>query len=692
MAVTDQQLQQLITSMSTLTQTISRQGSIGAGSGIDIAETFEEIQKTGEATEELTKATNILRKKLEKMGSSYAKQIKTSNDLSKAHKIVSKNFIGDFERIKKEVEQNKRVTTEQRMALESYGLSVKDLNKSTEDMLELQEQMQSAVRSTGTEMRGFSNRVLNAAASVGVFIAALDQAVEPLRSAARFGTDVEFVDAAMAGMSSEELNQLQAQNRQIMAASNDSFSQFNSKVTDGALALTAMTGELKDSVRLQAQAYEQSKILGANSTKYREEELKLYARLHNGLSMTADQFMDLNETLMNSVGVQSQLYRINVKQRGAFMRDLKNTYEKLRLDGATHEQAQRMLETFTAIGAKSPKERLKEAAKMQAVMGAMGMGQQGTEMATMMRRGMRGDGDQERAAEIMAAAQIQVGDKMAQGLASEMATFQMIESTGLQQYLGPTSDFASLNTRQNVAISDQAYEQQQQMGEMSQYLGMITGTLDGLTAITQSGVAATLTKILGAILAWKAVATLSSAASGMFGKAGIKAGAGGMFGKLAAGGGAAIAGTLAAGAAAGVGVHQGYQAITTGKSDIHTAMIGTEIGQSVSDSIGNFTNSVLAFLGDQDALYQREQLAKMNEEMANNQKRHMDQDKELAALSRKERKENFDRLISKTDEVKTATKEQTEEQKRMKEEEKKDKDKGYRLTWVHAPKGNASMA
>lgn len=548
---------------------------------------------SGLETDKLDVAAKRISKKLNESGNAWTRhlgsQIKSGKDLITMRERIA---TGEYQATVKRIKADEKLS---RQVANKLGVSINELNDSTVDF---KNNMQDFADTTIEVHQEFSNlqqrSERTADGLIGLKTAALAAAnalADSAISAARTGTQMEYFDAMIRGMTPEELNELQAEYRQTIASSNISFEEFNARIARSQWGLSQYTGSLRDAARMNAQAAHQAALLGASQEEYTNRQQEQFKRLNKGLSVTVEEFMSLNETLMNSESVQSQLYRVNNRQRQAYIQDLQMTYERLRVNGLMAEQAERMLETFEAIGAKSPKERLKEAAKLQAVMGAMGMGAQGAEARQLMMGGLRGEGEKARFGEIMRDANIRIGERMSQGFASELLSAQMIQTAGLEQYLGPNSEFAVFNKQQNMTIDESYIQLQRQtglLGGANTWLERIAGHLIGVKnilgqfftselAIAIGGIAAmfgggrlaTLFKDLASTITSglaSAVNKLSTAASSLFSKAGLA--------------------RLGAVGAAGAATWQAFKAVQTGESDIHNWMTSFDFGQQLSDKLG----------------------------------------------------------------------------------------------------------
>lgn len=623
---------------------------------------------------ELKNAAQTFRKNLKASGSEWvrniAAQVNTGEDFIEMQKLMTEGMVEEFEAAQILYKGDAKAKIKAINILNKYGMEVDDLAKESKELKEELKEVAMAADATHRETVVLPASIKNLVKGAGAAATALATvALKATESAARTGTQMETLDALIMGMSPEELNQLQAQHRQTMLASNMTFDEFNEKVGQNRVEMIEFTGSLRDAVRMNAQAIEQAKLLGQESGKAMKQQQEQFKRFNRALSMSAEQFMELNSQLMDSTHVQSQLYRISFKQRAAYMEDLRNTYEKLRLDGLTHEQAQKMLETFEQIGAKSPRERMKEAAKLQAVMGAMGMGAAGAEAGQLLRGGLRGEGDKQRFAEIMKNANINIGEKMGEGFASEMMTMQMIQTAGMEQYLGPSSDFADFNKQQGAQVEKDFLEQQAQTNILNTSQNWLKDILkyimmgyDLFKTFVGTGLGAALAGLAAWFVGGKFLAGFGTSITGALAKAAI-----GLPGVLSTAFtaampamGVAVAGGvgLAVGAALDRGLekffpefHKGMQEVVGG-AIFHTI----EGAESLLDKVGDWFSGNDS---DESTRLQKEQLSEtrtFRNVLAESAKRNEEFQKKQAELTAK---------------TNTAITTQTDEQKKMAEEGQK---------------------
>jgi hypothetical protein len=535
------------------------------------------------------------------------------------------------------------------------------------------------ITTKGKEVAGIFAKVAGAASLL--YVQFMDVVQGPLR----MGTEVlDSFDAFRAGMNPEEFAQLQAQYRQSIGASNMTLDQFQDKVIEGAGVLTAYTGDLRDAVRVQASSFETARkygVQGEQETRaFMDRQNAIFKEFNTVFSMTAEEFMSMNEQMRESQAVQSNIYRLNRQQRRLYIEQYQQTIKQLKVNGLSQEAAMAAADAMAALGAQSPKERLKQAAKLQAVGGALGMGAESARAAELIRQRKTTTPE---FAELMTEMQKRTGEVMGQGLGQEMMVSQMLDTTGLGNILGPNSDFAKLNTEQYKKLESldaAAVQRNEKLGGMLLIFQRIEKLFTGPWG-----------KLLGTIAA--GVGTL--AAGGMLGKLGLAGGLAGLLGPLIP----AILAVLAGG-----GLIAGIIAAASGDKDDRTrgerrrdaAKATSKRGATPTEQImtpaevwrKDIAHSDAKVLGHERSLKTfKAEIEKLDRDDPTQQKTielYETQIKKLEEMIENEREGTkkvqvlLEKHLQKADEGNQTAKEQLDETKKSKKKEP-------RLTWTHVP-------
>lgn len=397
-------------------------------------------------TKSLKKATSLFKNTLENSGKAYAKsmsnQIKSVEDWIRIKGRFDKDSISNVMAIKAGYKSENITRAEAVKQLKALGYSADALRKSQQTLesenkdlaLSLAKTKDSVSDPTSfSKIKGMLGKVVGVAEATRPM-------VDTARSAMRTGTQMEFgVDSALLGMSPQELNELQASNRQYIGASGTSFDQYNKKLRQGYGSMVGYVGDPKEIAAMTAKSLKNARTLGvSDESLYVTQQQELYKRLNTTLSMTASEFAELNDRLINSSDVQDSLFKIDKKSRAAKLDELQLTYEKLRYMGFEKEAATQMIESMShSAGKTSAKDRFGESAKLQMVAGALGLGSAGKEMAAIHRRGYRNKGDYERFAQLSKTINAEISKREAGNEASQMGVEMLLEKSGIEHLLTP---------------------------------------------------------------------------------------------------------------------------------------------------------------------------------------------------------------------------------------------------------------
>lgn len=442
------------------------------------------------------------------------------------------------------------------------------------------------------------------------------QMLDATRASAKFGVEILPLAEHMKvlGMSADELGEIQNKNIQAMRGAGLSFGDFDNMLISGAYDLAAFTGNMKDGALIAGDAFRNFRMLSSQTkdqNKFIDDTKKVFKFMHETVGTTAQQFQELTNQLMSNNEVQVNMYRLNERQRTQAFQELLTQDALLKTYGLLEPEAQAVVQTFAQLGAQGPKERLKQAAQLQAVGGALGLGNQTRQLADMIRKGDTNSPEAIKLArEIQQASQKQYAS--VKGTAGEFAQYALTNLPGVQQILGQSGPVAALGTRQGVTTP---------VGKVAEARNTAEGKLSKDDKLRQTAVTAVVTigdqvkgikGLLEVIAATLALPTFTGLLKKMF------TGGLGKFGSLLGGGTAAEGAIAGEGALAGVAAGGGLAAaastvgtlaavglasygITTLITDTIPKMLGANqglgelIGGKVSDWFGPKVNSPTTF-------------------------------------------------------------------------------------------------
>jgi len=275
--------------------------------------------------------------------------------------------------------------------------------------------------------------------------------ISTINATTKTGADANLLQMAFSkalGMSTAELIETQAEARQSMRAAGMSSTDFSLSMIKSAWATRHFTGSLADGSKLYADSLVLLRRSGGDYVggikTYSNEMAKASERFTRSTGASAEQFMALNKQMLSNEGIQNTLFKMDKSKRAGYVLDAANRRQELIQQGMTYEAAQNAIEAMASMQGDTAKNRLTEAAKLEAVGGAMGMSAQAKEMADIMRLGSRATAEDNTrfaalAEELNAAAaangQGSIGLEMVQDHLNEYTKVLGAQSVGGQQEL-----------------------------------------------------------------------------------------------------------------------------------------------------------------------------------------------------------------------------------------------------------------
>ncbi len=323
------------------------------------------------------------------------------------------------------------------------------------------------------------------------------------------------------------------------------------------------------------------------TTAAMNEQIKHLEFAQEAMGMTAEEFASLQTQLVTDGEFRKTLNGLDERQRRNRLNEMNDQIALNRANGMMKDQAIAAAIALENLAGKGPRDRIKEMAKLQAIAAAAGI-QMSDEARNAFIKG-RSATDSERTArqEFMSA----MGDRLTEisatmgGTGMEFGIFGAMEKAGISMDM---FDNSLTNLGEKIRMEDGPDAFVEQNKRMVEQMGLSETAFNNLT-LTVEKVMGVLNNIAGGGMIQSMLSGLTTGIGAFFGAKAATSGLGGMLNaaKLAAGG-VTLAGTAAA-TSAGIGLWQGGQAVTTGRSDIHDFMTGeggTGFGNWVSEKLG----------------------------------------------------------------------------------------------------------
>jgi hypothetical protein len=146
-------------------------------------------------------------------------------------------------------------------------------------------------------------------------------------------------------------------------------------------------------------------------------------------------------------------------ERAAIIQGTNAVYANNIAMGMSTKQAVAAAQSLNKLQAQTAKTRLGEAARIRVLGGALGMGRQGAELASIRTKGVHASPEEKaRAAEISTAMSAKVAEMKGGGLAQQLTVESLTEGLKLDEQFGPSSPFSNTLGANTNALLEPAHE------------------------------------------------------------------------------------------------------------------------------------------------------------------------------------------------------------------------------------------
>jgi len=332
------------------------------------------------------------------------------------------------------------------------------LSNSTKKATDVQDDHTEATKDTSGVLKTLATRIkqtaetfVSADTTIALGSKAAAQGFNDLRKQMEFGTDVSkglwsnMQSAMDLGIDPGLLSELQARTRQAVNAMGGA-EQWSQQIASVQNSMYGHFGDLDQTTQFTTGMLQSLGRAGIQPT------IDIFTESQSGLRKTFTDIQKISGATFAELGgmvsefTEDSLIRWKLlgaateKQRKTILMETVERHKNLLAMGMNTEQAKRAAAALDQMAGTSPKERMKQAAKMQATMGAMGI-TGGTRVAELMRKRIRtGDEDRE-LAEKIAQVQGKISEKQQQSLSGDFFASALLQKSGMDGILGPGSPF-----------------------------------------------------------------------------------------------------------------------------------------------------------------------------------------------------------------------------------------------------------
>lgn len=263
----------------------------------------------------------------------------------------------------------------------------------------------------------------------------IDVGVVTLERSAKV-TANQILKSRMMGMSHVELINHQADYRDIISASGQTTNEFTDNMQQSSLALLRYTGDLKAGALIYSKQVKLFQLvggeIGGSLSEFQKGLNASNKEFSDNTGVSLERQAEETSLLLQNEAVQKNLFKMAKGQRQAYLMQINDSKNFLTTLNLSTEQAIKFAHTLEEMAGGTAKDRISEAAKLEAVAGAMGMGDLGAELGALHLKGNANmdAAEKQRYAELVQ--QFQEGSQggAAQGLGFELVFDRLLSEIG----------------------------------------------------------------------------------------------------------------------------------------------------------------------------------------------------------------------------------------------------------------------
>jgi len=337
--------------------------------------------------------------------------------------------------------------------------------KTQEDMTEVQERGIKAHRRANLSVSEFASEIMRTSKIIAVAGYAFDEAFSIAEASASRGAEItldQAITARKLGISQATLMNITADYSQTMRAASMSTDEATAMMDRASLKLLGVTGSLEKGAKFAMDSAEMFKLAGGvDDTQlngFVDNMGSAFANLQQSLGTTAEQFFEMNKALIANVDVQGSMFKMTKAQQLVYLQEAQVRRQLLVDAGLRADQADTIITSMAQLQGKTAKDRMKDAAKIQASLGAMGMGTEGQRAAELIRKGRLNSDEQLELDKIMKDANFMAAENGQGSIQSEMVQ-DMLNS--MNPLMGPDSPIAAAVTQAANALAEDAPQEKE---------------------------------------------------------------------------------------------------------------------------------------------------------------------------------------------------------------------------------------
>lgn len=273
-----------------------------------------------------------------------------------------------------------KATTDRIAAAEAERKAREEHKDEIEEGSEAQAKNTKRVEDATKQLAGFAEKVIGGTLSFTVLTRAVNEFSQAYKQGFNWNAMSDTVNAALKmGMSPKDMMDFQKRFRRVSNTLEGGITEFNNTVGASNVEWLHYTGSLKDASIAQGEFYDLALSMGVGANNMKGAVGGMFAefkKLQVATSMTAEEFVATQKSLLGEKAVRDKLIGLQGKERINYMNKLTDTAYMFQTLGLQKEAAEGMVKLIESQSSKGGVTRLREGAQLQAVAGILGMGGQ----------------------------------------------------------------------------------------------------------------------------------------------------------------------------------------------------------------------------------------------------------------------------------------------------------------------------